>query len=78
MSGDGWHASDAIQHGVTTNHMAVTCAGSQLKLEAYGQLLYKGQDSTFIEGVITLGAATNDDNNFPAEVHFDNLPVSAP
>ena len=56
---------------MTTNHMNVTCAGSQLKVKANGQLLYKGQDSPFIEGDITLGATTYDNNNFPTEVHFD-------
>jgi len=58
--------------------MAVPSAGSQLKVEAYGQMLYEGQDSPFIEGDITLGATTYDNNNFPTEVHFDKLAVSAP
>ncbi len=78
LSGDEWQFTDAVQQGVTTNHMAVTCNGSQFRLEVNGQVLYEGQDFTFTEGDIGLGAATYDDNNIPAEVHFDNLMVTAP
>ena len=78
LSGDEWLSSPAILPGLVTNHIAVTCAGNQIKLEVNGQVLYDGQDSTYTEGDISLGAATYDDNNTPAEVHFDNLLVSAP
>jgi len=78
LSGDEWQASAAIHQGMLTNHIVVTCAGSQIKLEVNGQVLYDGQDSTFTEGDISLGATTYDENNAPAEVHFDNLVVRAP
>jgi len=78
LSGDEWQPSTAIKTGMATNHIAVTCAGSQLKLEVNGKMLFDGQDSTFTEGDIALGASTYDSNNTPAEVHFDNLAVSAP
>jgi hypothetical protein len=51
---------------------------AQLKLDVNGQVLYDGQDSTFMEGDISLGAATYADNNSPAEIHFDNLSVKMP
>jgi hypothetical protein len=78
LSGDDWQPSSAIQPGNATNHIKVTCAGSQLKLEVNGLVLFEGQDSTFTEGDISLGAGTFADDNFPAEVHFDNLMVNRP
>ena len=77
LSGDEWHFSDVIQQGMATNHVAATCAGSQFRLEVNGQVLYEGQDFTFTEGDISLGAATYEADT-PAEIHFDNLAVSAP
>jgi hypothetical protein len=78
LSGDDWQPSPAIMTGVTVNHMRLTCSGSQLRLVVNGQLLYEGQDSTFSEGDISLGAATYTDDSTPAEVHFDNLVVNLP
>jgi hypothetical protein len=78
LSGDEWQPASAIQKGLTPNHLTVTCAGSNIKFEVNGQVLFDGQDSTFIEGDISLGAATYDANNAPAEVHFSNLAVTAP
>ncbi|MGD0879490.1 MAG: hypothetical protein ABSA01_15270 [Anaerolineales bacterium] len=78
LSGDEWQRSNAIKTAMATNHINVTCAGNQLKLEVNGEVLFGGQDSTFTEGDIALGATTYDSNNAPAEVHFDNLAVSAP
>jgi hypothetical protein len=78
LSGDEWQRSNVIKTGMATNHITVTCASSQLKLEVNGKVLFDGQDSTFTEGDIALGATTYDSNNTPAEVHFDNLAVSAP
>ena len=78
LSGDEWQPSTAIKTGMATNHITVTCAGSQLKLEVNGKVLFDGQDSTFTEGDIALGATTYDPNNTPAEVHFKNLVVTAP
>ena len=78
LSGNEWQPSTAIKPGMAINHIAVTCAGSQLKLEVNSKVLFDGKDSTFTEGDIGLGAATYDSNNTPTEVHFDNLAVSAP
>jgi hypothetical protein len=78
LSGDDWQASSAIQQGLVTNHLAVTCAGSHFKFEVNGQVVFEGQDTTFSDGDIGLGAITYDNNNTPAEVHFDNLVVMAP
>jgi hypothetical protein len=78
LSGDEWQASSALKQGLVTNHLAVTCAGSHFKFEVNGQLVFEGQDTTFSNGDIGLGAITYEDNNTPAEVHFDNLVVMAP
>jgi hypothetical protein len=79
MSGpDDWKPSDAIHPGLVTNHFTVICSGNQLKLILNSQVVFDGQDATFSEGDISLGAATYDDNNTPLEVHFDNLAVTAP
>jgi hypothetical protein len=78
LSGDEWQYSSAINQDLVANHLVVTCAGDLLKLEVNGQVLFEGHDSTYSEGDLGLGAVTWDDNNTPAEVHFDNLLVSAP
>lgn len=79
LSGDSeWLFSDAINQGLVTNHMTVTCDGTHLMLEVNGVVLFDGQDSTFREGNIGLGAATYDPNFTPAEIHFDNFSVVAP
>lgn len=78
LKGDEWQPSTAIKTGMATNHITLTCASSQLKLEVNGKVLFDGQDSTFTDGDIALGATTYDSNNAPAEVHFSNLAVSAP
>ena len=62
---------------MSTNHLTVTYAGSELKLEVNGQALYDGHDSTFTNGDIDLGAGTYD-NTSPAEIHFTHLAVTAP
>jgi hypothetical protein len=78
LSGNEYQASDAINQGLATNHLVVTCSSNQLKLEVNGQTLFEGQDATFSEGGISLGAITYDTNNTPAEVDFDNLVVREP
>lgn len=75
---DAWVVSGAIHPGPVSNHLTVTCAGDQLKLAINGQQVFQTQDSTFIEGDISLGAATYAGDSTPAEVHFDNLLVAAP
>jgi hypothetical protein len=77
LTGNEWQQSSAIKTGMATNHITATCAGNQLKLEVNGKELFTGQDSSFPEGDIALGATTYESNT-PAEVHFDNLAVSAP
>lgn len=78
LTGDDWQPSAAIKQGLQTNHLTVTCAGNQLTLAVNGQVVYSGQDSTFTEGDIDLGAATYDKNNQPAEIHFTDLEVKLP
>ena len=77
LTSDQWQPSSAINPGLVTNHLTVTCAGTQFKLEVNGQVLYEGQDSHFSFCDVSLGAATYEDNS-PADVHFDNLAVTTP
>jgi len=76
FSGDDWRASNAIHTGKSTNHVVLTCARGQLKLEVNGKVLFEGSDYTFSEGDISLGAISYED--VPAEIHFDNLSVTSP
>ena len=76
FTGADRRASNAIHTGKSTNHVIVTCAGGQLMLEVNGKVLFQGSDSTFTEGDINLGAVSHEDT--PAEIHFDNLSVTAP
>jgi len=76
FSGDDYRASNAIRTGKATNHVVVTCARGQLKLEINGEVLFRGSDSTFTEGDINLGAISYEE--LGAEIHFDNLSVTAP
>ena len=61
-----------------TFHFPIACTHNQLKLEISCLTLFEEQVSTFTQGDIGLGAATYADDNTPAEVHFDNLVVTAP
>jgi hypothetical protein len=76
FTGDDRRASNAIHTGKSTNHVIVTCAGGQLILEVNDKELFRGSDYTFTEGDINLGAISYEDA--PAEIHFDNLSVTAP
>jgi hypothetical protein len=76
FSGDDRRASNAIHTGESTNHVVLTCAGGQLKLEVNGEVLFQESDYTFTEGDIQLGVISNEDT--PTEFHFDNLSVTAP
>ena len=77
LTGDESQASNAIKKGLTTNHLSLTCSGSHIKLEINGTTVYEGDDTTFTEGDLDLGAETMDAKT-PAEVHFTNLAVTAP
>ena len=70
--------SSAINQGLATNHLVVTCAGSQLKMEVNGQVVFEVQDTIFSEGDIALTVAKMEESDTPVEVHFDNLVVRAP
>jgi hypothetical protein len=87
MSAGKPQASEAVKPGLTTNHITVGCAGSDLWLKVNGVSLYAGKDATFAAGDITLGAflgkrrvggdmVLTDDDDF--EVNFDNLAVTTP
>lgn len=93
ISGDGYYAiakgtdegykwlvdfteSSAIRQGNATNHIRAVCNGSNLSLTVNGVLLAEVEDSEFTSGDIALTATSYESD--PAEVHFDNLVVTAP
>lgn len=68
--------SSAIRQANTSNHIRAVCQGSKLSLTVNGTLLAEVEDSEFTSGDIALTATSYE--NAPAEVHFDNLVVTAP
>jgi hypothetical protein len=94
ISGDGYYAiakgtdngykwlvdfteSNAIRKGNNaTNHIRAVCSGSKLSLTVNGTLLAEAEDSEFTSGDIALTATSYESST--AEVHFDNLVVTAP
>jgi hypothetical protein len=77
LQGDEYQYSDAINQGLATNELVVSCNGSQLTFMANGLTLFTGQDNTFSDGYIGLFADIFDETT-PAEVHFDDLLIFAP
>jgi hypothetical protein len=75
FSGDDWRASNAIHTGKAANHVVVTCAQGELKLEVNGTVVWEGSDFQWSDGDISLGAISFED--VPVEYHFDNLVVTA-
>lgn len=76
LQGDEYQESSAILQGYQTNHIKVTCNGSQLNFEVNGVVLFEGQESTFQDGDIRF--STTIDEAINNEIHFDNFGVTAP
>lgn len=73
---DQFQQSDAINTGVASNEMQVSCVGNELSLEVNGIPLLTVTDPTFVTGDIGLAAGT-----LQAEtgvIEFDNVQVTAP
>jgi hypothetical protein len=79
LTSDGQHAfirSDAINQGVATNQMRVSCVGNELSLAVNGLPLVTVTDPTFVTGDIGLGVSAFELGT--AVIEFDNVQVIAP
>ena len=68
--------SDAINVGVASNELRVSCVGPQLSLEVNGIPLLSVSDPTFVNGDIGLAASTLEPGT--TIVEFDNVRVTLP
>ena len=68
--------SDAINVGVASNELRVSCIGNQLSMEVNGIPLLSVTDPTFVTGDIGLAAATLQQGT--TIVEFDNVRVTIP
>jgi hypothetical protein len=71
-----WTPTDAVNQGNATNHIEVSCVGSQLSLSVNGQFLGSAQDSAYMTGDIAVTATTFEDT--PTIIHYDNVVVRTP
>jgi hypothetical protein len=79
LTSDGQHAfirSDAINQGVATNQIRVSCVGNELSLAVNGLPLVTVTDPTFVTGDIGLGVSAFELGT--AVIEFDNVQVIAP
>ena len=68
--------SDAINVGVASNELRVSCIGNQLSMEVNGIPLLSVTDPTFVNGDVGLAAATLQQGT--TIVEFDNVSVTTP
>lgn len=68
--------SDAINVGVASNELRVSCIGNQLSMEVNGIPLLSVTDPTFVNGDIGLAAATLQQGT--TIIEFDNVRVTTP
>jgi hypothetical protein len=79
LTGDGQYHyifSDAINQGVATNQMRVSCVSDELSLTVNGIPLATVTDPTFVTGDIGVGVSAFEVGT--AVIEFDNIQVSAP
>ena len=77
LSGEGqFQPSDAINQGVATNQIQVTCDADELALAVNGIPLATVNDPTFVVGDVGVGTSTFQPGT--AAVAFDNFQVIAP
>lgn len=79
LTGDGQYHylfSDAINQGIATNQMRVSCVGDELSLTVNGLPLATVTDPTFVTGDIGLGVSAFELGT--AVIEFDNIKVIAP
>jgi hypothetical protein len=79
LTGDGQYHyifSDAINQGVATNQMRVSCVNNELSLTVNGIPLPAVTDPTFVTGDIGLGVSAFEVGT--AVIEFDNIQVIAP
>ncbi|MBL8050587.1 MAG: hypothetical protein JNM46_05140 [Anaerolineales bacterium] len=75
-----WTYSDVINQGKDTNKIRATCSGNELTLEVNGVELASTNipSGGATSGYLSLAAVSFESADPTAEVHFDNLIVSAP
>lgn len=75
-----WAPSDVINQGYDTNHLRVTCNGSELKLEVNGELIASANTTAdgSTSGAVAFAAISFETDQPVAEAQFDNLVVSQP
>lgn len=71
-----YQSSDAINVGVASNELRVSCIGNTLSFEVNGIELISVTDPTFVTGDIGLAASTLQPGT--AIIEFDNVLVTAP
>ena len=76
LTGDGYQFSEAINTGMSTNHLTVLCAGEGLALSVNDTFLTSVEDGSYMVGDVGLvaGAFSEVDVN----AYFDNFEVSQP
>ncbi len=72
----GWHYSDYIHQGRTTNRLGADCLGSNLRLYANNTKLGEAQDSEFASGQVGVLAASLDIAG--TDILFDNFTAGKP
>ena len=79
LTGDGQYHyifSDAINQGIATNQLRVSCVGNELNLAVNGIPLVTVTDPTFVTGDVGLGVSAFELGT--AVIEFDNIQVIAP
>ncbi len=79
LTTDGEHAfvrSDAINQGVATNQIRVSCVGNELSLAVNGLPLVSVTDPTFVTGDVGLGVSAFELGM--AVIEFDDIQIIAP
>jgi hypothetical protein len=71
----GWTAHPSVQRGAAWNHLGIRAEGPELRFYVNQEEVARIEDAAFPEGRLYLGAASRRDGT--AEVHYDNLLVSA-
>jgi Tol biopolymer transport system component len=73
----GWQESPAVNTGQATNHLRITCEGTQCSAYVNDQQVATIDDDGFMQGQIGLVAGNPADLG-GTKVHYDNLLIDAP
>jgi hypothetical protein len=76
LSSDEYQPSDAVNQGLTMNHLRAECVGSRLRLYVNDELVAEATDTSFASGDVGLIAGTFDEPG--TDILFDNFTVLRP